>query len=252
MDVNEQEGNKIANLEAFIKENFDTSAGSLRGIEKSLLSHLMLLVRPKTVVEIGTFRGATAEFLCNTLAANEISGKVFSFDFQEMIDEALRQRPGLVRYQNNKMLEFVPGASPDSLALCLRNSGIKIDLALVDADHSYSAVRPELELIFEALSPNGYIFVHDYGLANEGTVYAVEHFLASHKHARGLPFISDKSITKDSNKPLVSSSVLIRRAPYPLRRQKSFWYRSKYLLALARSRSSLFAQLFLFFKRLIQ
>jgi hypothetical protein len=151
------------------------SRASLSPIEKSLLGHLILLARPKVILEIGVYRAVTTRFIIEFLELNEIDCRVVGFDLSEIVDQ-LRAQPEVVRWEAARRLELVPGELPASLGDWLGANRPEVGLALIDARHQYSSVMWELRLIWPWLSPHGYIVGHDYCAEFDGVRYAFDHF----------------------------------------------------------------------------
>ncbi len=140
--------------------------GSLSALEKSQLGILIAATQPQVIVETGVYQGLTTLFLSEFLRLNHINGVVYGFDLPEVIYN-LQSQDSLLRETLN--VRLVGGVLPNSLYNWLAKQDISIDLAIIDANHSFYAVYSELMLIGSHLSPNGYIFCHDYG--REGTTF---------------------------------------------------------------------------------
>jgi hypothetical protein len=134
--------------------------GSLSALEKCQLGILISAIRPKVIVETGVWRGATTRFLSEFLQLNSLPGFVYGFDLPEIIDELIANDQFFASADN---VRFVKGTLPHSLAAWLTSEHRNIDLALIDANHSFYSVYSELSLIAPRLAADGYIFCHDYG-----------------------------------------------------------------------------------------
>jgi hypothetical protein len=154
--------------------------GSLTPLEKFQLGILMTGIRPNVVVETGVWRGRTTRFIADFMTLNEIPGVVYGFDRPEIIGELLSGDPFFGSASN---IKFIKGSLPDSLSVWLSGRKSQIDMALVDAHHSYYAVYKELSLLGPWMNPAGYIFCHDYGESGskyEGVMCAVNDFSAKY------------------------------------------------------------------------
>jgi hypothetical protein len=134
--------------------------GSLSALEKCQLGILISAIRPKVIVETGVWQGATTKFLSEFLDLNKIPGLVYGFDLPEIIDELIMNDPFFAAASN---VRFVKGTLPHSLSAWLTSEHPNVDLALIDANHSFYSVYSELSLIAPRLANDGYIFCHDYG-----------------------------------------------------------------------------------------
>ena len=69
---------------------------SLSVIEKSLLANLIVLVRPRWIIELGLFEAVTTEFMCEVLSYNQIDGRVVGFDLPD-VNKGIRQTNPKIR-----------------------------------------------------------------------------------------------------------------------------------------------------------
>ena len=151
--------------------------GSLGVIEKSLLGHLILLARPKLIVELGVFRGTTTRFMLEFLELNNIPCKVVGFDAYEQVPlESLFQNEWFARAVDEGRFEPVKGWLPDSLQQWLARTDEPIDVVLDDATHQYGSVLADLRLLWPRLSRDGYFVADDYSSWWPGVRYAVDRF----------------------------------------------------------------------------
>jgi len=199
--------------------------GSLTAMEKILLGHFILLVRPRLTVELGVFKAITTQFMCDFLVKNGIDGVVVGFDLPEVIAE-LRDQETVKYLEQVSRLRLIPGRLPDSLANWLSSSDEQIDLALVDASHDYRSVIGELSLLWPRLSPEGYILCDDYCSKHDGVRYAVDHF-AARQDAMALPLLSSQRVGRTEH---TSELVAVCRRPYEftlLRWMHHLWLKAK-------------------------
>lgn len=140
--------------------------GSLSPLEKAQLAILIAATRPKIIVETGVWQGLTTRFVAEFLEGNRITGTIYGFDLPEVIAPLNESDHFLKEFSN---VRLIAGTLPHSLADWLSEKKESIDFAIVDANHSFYSVYSELKLIGAHLSPNGYIFCHDYG--RQGTSF---------------------------------------------------------------------------------
>jgi hypothetical protein len=149
-----------------------------------ILGELLIIVQPKMVVETGTFHGCTTKFVCEFMKRNGLPEcHMAAFDLPQVIQEIQSCDPYFASQDN---VELVGGLLPASLKRYLETSGQKVDLAIVDSDHSYNAVLSDLETLAPHMKPGSYIFAHDYRKCDPeyvGLVAAVNHFAVMHGFA---------------------------------------------------------------------
>jgi hypothetical protein len=128
-----------------------------RGSWSTPLADLVMLLKiavctePKRLMEIGSYRGYTALFLAQHISRD---AKIVTIDRHPDHGEAYR------RTSLAGMFERRVGET--DRAMFARDAPASYDLIFVDADHSYSSVRNDTELILPLLSPSGFIVWHDY------------------------------------------------------------------------------------------
>jgi len=137
---------------------------------------ILMRVRPKTVLEMGTFAGGSAlwfAFLMDML--NIERGRVFSVDITD------EHRQPHVRHDR---VTFVTGSSVDpSLAKRLIDEVEYPLLVVLDSDHSEKHVRAELDLYAPACRVGDRLVVEDTNVAwphDRGARGALEDYLAEH------------------------------------------------------------------------
>lgn len=188
-------------------------SGSLTAFEKLLLGNLILLIRPRIIVELGVFEALSTGFMCELMSLNGIDGRVIGFDLPDVIAGLRQNNQAVQQYERAGQLEFIPGALPVSLRGWLADAKPVVDFALVDASHDYPSVIGELSLLWERLSPDGMIVCHDYSARYDGVRYAVDAFARRHK-AMALPLTTTVPASEAG-----CHSVLIALRP-PLHRTK--------------------------------
>lgn len=196
-----------------------SNSHSLSMLEKSLLGHLLLLARPKSILELGVYQAVTTQFICEFLDINKLTGKVFGFDMPDQVAEIRLSNSIINQWESQDRLTLVPGMLPSSLKNWLLEFDQPFDLALVDATHNFWNVSGELDLLWPSLSINGYIICHDYSPSYQGVRDAVDYFVSCHHDAMAAPLIStDISFENDYR----SSLIVIRHRPYTFHKQKIF------------------------------
>lgn len=127
--------------------------------------------RPRSVLEIGCFRGVSTEFWLLHCA------RVVAVDPWEDpgIHRQFQQRCG-----GYPALEKIRGTSPTAIADLAPPS---FDLVYIDGDHSYEAVLLDVRAAIGLVRDGGFIGGHDYeGSATPGVKMAVEELLGTPPH----------------------------------------------------------------------
>lgn len=215
---------EVAFSDLFQFPKIEGASASLRPMEKVLIGHLLMLVRPRIALELGVWQGKTTSFMIDFIHANDLPTQVVGFDMPHIVEE-LESSPEIMEFQRNGSLRLVPGKLPDSLKVWLDTEKPKVDFVLIDARHDYPSVMSELRSIWQYLSPEGIVICHDYepGPENqhEGVIYAVHRFAQRHSDAMLISLRSSKDADEflvDGDKELVYHSVLcmLRKKPYTL------------------------------------
>jgi predicted O-methyltransferase YrrM len=151
-------------------------AGSIGCVEKMIIGQLIMISQPRLVIETGVFKGQTTRFVADFIVMNRLPAcRIVSFDFPQVI-QRVQTDP---YFANHQQIELIAGILPNALAKFLSDCVQPVDLAIIDAEHSYSAVMQELTCIHQKLRPGGYVFCHDYREHDpkyEGVRVAIEEF----------------------------------------------------------------------------
>lgn len=145
-DFTSDESEVLQELRAHCYAHFDDSAmlsGFFQGRVLSILSHM---IRPKVVLEIGTYLGYSALCFAEGLAEG---GKVITLDVQE--DTNLVARSFVAKTEYTDRIEFHLGSAVDIIPTLPET----FDLVFIDADKpNYSNYY---NLVFERVRPGGFI-----------------------------------------------------------------------------------------------
>jgi caffeoyl-CoA O-methyltransferase len=124
-------------------EDSSMLSGFVQGRILSMFSHM---IRPKVVLEIGTYLGYSALCLAEGLADG---GKVITLDIQEDTNRVARSYVEKTEYADS--IEFLLGLGTDIIP----NLSETLDLVFIDADKpNYSNYY---DLVFDKLRPGGFI-----------------------------------------------------------------------------------------------
>lgn len=116
-----------------------------------MLLKLAVCSNPKKLLEVGSFRGYTALYLAQHVSPE---AKIVTVDRYREHGEAYRNTPFA------SMIERRIGET--SASMFQQDLPGSYDLIFIDADHSYSAVKHDTELVLPLVSPTGFIVWHDY------------------------------------------------------------------------------------------
>ena len=140
------ESDVLAELREHCYAHYEDSSmlsGFFQGRVLSMLSHM---IRPKVVLEIGTYLGYSA--LCLAEGLDE-GGKVITLDIQEDTNQVARSFVDKTVYKDR--IEFILGFGSDIIP----NLTETFDLVFIDADKpNYSNYY---NLVFDKLRPSGFI-----------------------------------------------------------------------------------------------
>ncbi len=118
-------------------------SGHLQGRFLSMLSYM---VKPNTILEIGTYTGYSALCLAEGLNTN---GKLITIDINDELSEMVQRFINKSKFQNQ--IEAICG---DALKT-IPELNLKFDLVFIDADkQNYCNYY---DLVFEKVNPGGYI-----------------------------------------------------------------------------------------------
>lgn len=164
------------------------------GSNGAVFENLILQVRPKTIIEIGTFLGASAIHMAQLTRQLGLATQILCLDdfrgwpgFQEQFRDIkmlngdvmlLYQFMQNVAYINEtESIIFVPFSTGSTL-LKLCEWGVFADLIEVDAGHDFHSAWSDINRAYKLLSPGGVIFGHDYFTSadNKGVRRAVNLF----------------------------------------------------------------------------
>ena len=195
---------------------FAQSPGGRRSLltdrSQALLYTLIRNMRPAHVVEIGTYRGGTAESLSRALHANDYGTlhTVSPFDAERFgpifaqWPEELRRR---TRYHPVDSMMFF---------MQIDQERIRPDLVLVDGHHDYEFANFDIEASARRLTPGGFILIDN--VSQAGPYRAAEDFLASHPGWRdcGVTFAPpDKTKAFDVDRSRIpGADFYVLRAPF--------------------------------------
>ena len=142
------------------------SAGTIASIAKDsaisarwglVLYRLVTLLRPRTVLELGTNLGISAGYILAALKSNGDEGRLVSVEGDPTLaakaaEQTERIAQGRCRVVQGRFQDVLPRLIPDMKT---------IDFAFIDGHHTYDATVSNLERIKPALAPNACVVLDD-------------------------------------------------------------------------------------------
>jgi hypothetical protein len=156
-----------------------------------MLKHYSNLFQKPVMCEIGVFKGEFFKYLLENCDPSKIEGvDLFNgiagsgdVDGNNPIQVDMNQvyTELQMEYADNPIVSFHKDYSNKYLE---KQENDKYDIIYIDADHSYSAVKRDIEIAFQKVKNNGFIIGHDYELNKNkcrenwtfGTKQAVDEF----------------------------------------------------------------------------
>jgi glycosyltransferase involved in cell wall biosynthesis/predicted O-methyltransferase YrrM len=181
--------------------------------ERLLLLHLAKsLPAEATIVEIGSYLGASASFLAEGI--REKGNKVYAVDTWTNLAMSEGQRDTYAEFLHNTepLQEWIVPLRGLSTEVS-QQFDQQIDLLFVDGDHAYEEVRADLEAWLPKVKNGGIVVFHDYNWA-EGVQRAVREFVVpiQTEGGRRLDSIYWTRIShqeKERRQPALRASVII-------------------------------------------
>jgi predicted O-methyltransferase YrrM len=149
--------------------------------EHRVFGQLIQEIRPTSIIEVGSWKGASAVFMariarslgldCRILCIDTWLGGSLTYTHLEFQDQLLPvggRLPLLEQFLTNVRdfpeITAMPSTTGDAAA-ALRRAGVQADLVYIDAGHEERAVRDDLESYWPLVRPGGILFGDDYSAA---------------------------------------------------------------------------------------
>lgn len=116
-----------------------------------MLAKMAMCLKPKRVLEIGSFRGYTTKLLAEHTGPDS---RIVAFDRDPRHGAAYRDTPLAAKIERRVGIVEAGAFACDG-----RQS---YDLIFIDADHTHGAVKHDTEVMLPLLSPEGIMVWHDY------------------------------------------------------------------------------------------
>jgi predicted O-methyltransferase YrrM len=130
-----------------------TSPAEMRMPERVALYSLIFGMQPRNCLEIGTFRGGSSAIICAAMDDTGF-GQLVCVDPMPKIDPALWS-------QLSNRCRLFEGPSPEILAEVAKQVKMPFDFVLIDANHTYDAVRRDITGVLPHLADQAYLLFHD-------------------------------------------------------------------------------------------
>lgn len=129
---------------------------------ESIYFHLGGVLKPKSILEIGTYIGRSIIWL--TLGSRQVENIVCidNESYQENTQKIAKQ--SLVDFGYTGDMKFIKADSITSDIIKKLNT--KFDFIHIDGDHTYEGCLNDLEKTKELLNKDGVILIHDYDFPN--------------------------------------------------------------------------------------
>lgn len=164
------------------------------GSQHAVFEHLIRLVRPSLIAEVGSWKGRSALHMAAIAQRLDLSVEILCIDtwlgapehiLRRDYFESLRMKNGypqlfhtfvgnVIRAGRQEVITPLPQTS-ENAAVLMAHMDIKPQLIYIDAAHEYEPVFRDLQAYWPLLDENGYLFGDDYPNAH-GVVRAVHEF----------------------------------------------------------------------------
>ncbi len=144
--------------------------GCTAPLERFILAQLVRHFKPRTIVEVGTYRGVTTRLLLDNIPSGS---RIYTIDLpletdagglQAVSDERLITHrvvgADYLQHPNRAAVTQILGDTFDPLTW--KQVPDNVEFAFIDASHSYEAVRNDTEKLWPKLSKGAVILWHDY------------------------------------------------------------------------------------------
>lgn len=168
------------------------------GSEHQIFQEAIRISQPKTIIEVGTWKGASAHNMINICNNSGLKTDIICIDtwlgsndtlwLDPSFRNSLRLKNGYPRIFWQFVYNMVKAGVMDSVYplpmtstaayYLLKRFGLEVDLIYIDAGHEHDEVYTDLSLYYNLLRPGGVIFGDDYSAGWPGVVSATNKFVA--------------------------------------------------------------------------
>jgi predicted O-methyltransferase YrrM len=181
-----------------------------------VFEHVISTLKPTSIIEVGSWKGASATHMVGLLKKYGIDGKIVCVDTwmggpdtwstkadREIFFPRGGQFPILQLFLSNIIKQglqssIFPMVSASHYGgLAMTRLGLQVDAIYVDASHEEADVYADLHLYWDVVRPGGILFGDDYSSSWPGVIKAVNHFGADkgrmvHSYPDGGKFLFHK------------------------------------------------------------
>lgn len=145
-----------------------TAPAEMRLPERVALYGLVFGIKPRNVLEIGTFRGGSTAIMCGAMDDTGF-GEIACVDSAPAVDDELWSR---LRHR----CQMFVGLSPDVLPTVQQQTGAPFDFALIDGDHERDGLLRDIAGVLPLMADDSYLLFHDahYGGVKQAIDEAVQ------------------------------------------------------------------------------
>ena len=129
----------------------DSMSAELEVLE--FLATLVTTIKPRLIVETGSFLGVSTEWMARGLERNGF-GKIISCEFDPLVYARAKER-----LANSLLMPFIELRNQSSLDMTINGAEGKIDLFFSDSDMPIR--EQEVRRFLPQINPNGIILLHD-------------------------------------------------------------------------------------------
>jgi predicted O-methyltransferase YrrM len=141
---------------------------SIAPLERYIIGHLIKFLKPRKLLEVGTFEGHTTRLMLENAS---VDCQIATIDLER---EDGRVGIGFADHPRQNAIVQVLGNTFEEATW---NSIDCVDFCFIDAAHSYQAVQNDTEKVRRVLAENGVIVWHDYTSSAGNKTFAVGRYI---------------------------------------------------------------------------
>lgn len=144
----------------------DKIATDMTGPEKIALYRLVRQSKPRVIVEIGSYLGASSSFMARAAQAAAPNCRLYCVDTWQNDAMPEGQRDTFAEFsRNTRAYQAMIRTLRQKSDVAAQDFGEKIDLLFIDGDHEYEGVKLDWESWSPWLDDNATVIMHDVGWA---------------------------------------------------------------------------------------
>ena len=122
--------------------------------ERVFLYALVYSLAPQNALEVGTFKGGSAQIISGALDDLGFGGQLLTVD---PAPEQIEIEWKAIAHNATQL----PGFFPKDFKTSTLAKGILFGFAFIDGDHSFKGLGRDLEFLHRVLAPGAYVLLHD-------------------------------------------------------------------------------------------